>query len=135
MAATATPIISKSRTTDKKVYLAQFTNVLRLGSAIAVASTVVVTLVANWLMPVLYGEEFAGAGPVLAISLWAALPTTLGTFSVNWAINEGLARVQFEKVLGMAAASAPAGPGAELRSTPHRGRAGPPAPRIVTVAR
>jgi PST family polysaccharide transporter len=99
MAASAMPIISRSRTENPTVYLTQFTNLLRIGSAIAIFSMVVVTLSANWLMPVLYGDEFAGAGPVLAISLWAVFPITLGVFSGNWVINEGLARIQFEKVL------------------------------------
>jgi PST family polysaccharide transporter len=100
--ASATPIISKSKTQDRTLYLTQMTRLLRVTAAIGISSTLVTVLVAHWLMPIIYGPSFAGSSAVLAINMWSAVPVSFSMITSLWVINEDIAPIQFQKVLFMA---------------------------------
>jgi PST family polysaccharide transporter len=48
------------------------------------------TFAASYITSALYGNDYAGAGPTLAIHIWAALFVFLGVAQSPWSINEGL---------------------------------------------
>ena len=99
---TATPIVSKSRVQDRAIYLKQMTLLFRVTSAIGIVSTIGVSLVAPWIMPLIYGEEFAGASSVLSLSMWSTIPFTFNLITGTWVINEGLMHVSLQKTVVMA---------------------------------
>jgi len=64
---------------------------VRFAAAVGLA----VTLFADWLIQTLYGSEYAGAGTVLAIHVWAGIFASLLVLSGQWMILEGLQRLVF----------------------------------------
>src|SRR5204862_6174352 len=52
----------------------------------------------------LYGAQYSGGGPILAVHIWAALFVFLGVAQGPWTINEGQTRLAlFRTVIGAAA--------------------------------
>lgn len=88
--ASVTPSLAAARTQSRELYEAQLFKLFRLLSWIAVLVAVPMSFMADWVIVALYGPQYAAAGPVLAIQIWAALFVCLGMAQVPWTINEGL---------------------------------------------
>lgn len=54
-----------------------------------------VTLVAGWVIPLLFGEAYEASVPVLQLHVWAALPIFLGTAIGRLVVIEAKSRMQF----------------------------------------
>ncbi len=72
-----------------------FDVVVLLGFLIAIPMTVL----SKYLILFLYGNEYAEAGGILAIQIWAAIFIFLGVAKNPWIINEGLAKVSLYSTL------------------------------------
>jgi PST family polysaccharide transporter len=64
-----------------------------------------VTLVSSQIVYLVYGEQFAAAGPILAIHIWTGLFVFLGVALGPWIINEGLTKFFLAQTLAGAAAN------------------------------
>ena len=53
------------------------------------------TLLADWVIIILYGTEFKGAADVLRIYIWAGVFTFLGVASFKWMVAENLQHISF----------------------------------------
>jgi polysaccharide transporter, PST family len=74
-----------------------FTILIRIAYAIAIP----MTLLSRPLLVQLYGKEYAGAGAVLSIHIWASLFVFLGVGMSPWILNEGLTKYSlFQTVSG-----------------------------------
>ena len=61
----------------------------------SVAVALPTTLVADWLILILYGNEFKDAADVLRIYIWAGVFVSLGVASSKWLVAENLQRYLF----------------------------------------
>jgi PST family polysaccharide transporter len=62
-------------------------------AAIALGIAVPMTFASGYLTRFLYGNQYEGVGPILAIHIWAALFVFLGVAQGPWNINEGLTKL------------------------------------------
>jgi PST family polysaccharide transporter len=91
----AFPSIVAARGTSPALYEKRFEQLSRLLLRIAAAVSVAVTLLADWIIQTLYGPDYAGAGTVLAIHVWAGVFASLLVLSGQWMILEGMQRLVF----------------------------------------
>ena len=61
----------------------------------SVAVALPTTLIADWLILILYGNEFKDASDVLRIYIWAGLFVSVGVASSKWLVAENLAIYSF----------------------------------------
>jgi PST family polysaccharide transporter len=72
-------------------------------SAIALGIAIPMTFVSGYVTRTLYGSQYEGASPILAVHIWAALFVFLGVAQGPWNINEGLTRLALVRtVIGAA---------------------------------
>jgi O-antigen/teichoic acid export membrane protein len=57
------------------------------------------TLLSDWLIVLLYGQEYQAAGKVLMIHIWASVFVFLGVVSGSWLTSENLQRLSFYRTL------------------------------------
>lgn len=84
------PSIIAAKKISEKVYYERIQKVFDLMALIAYSIAIPMTFLSSWIILLLFGENFAGAGPVLAIHIWAALFVFLGVAASPWRLNEGL---------------------------------------------
>src|SRR5262249_3719360 len=75
------------------VYDERLAKLFKLVASIALAIAIPMTFLSNYLTKALYGNAYHGAGPILAIHIWAALFVFLGTAQSPWNIIEGLTKL------------------------------------------
>ena len=66
---------------------------------VAVAVALPTTLLADWVILILYGIDFQEAADVLRIYIWAGVFVTLGIASSKWLIAENLQRYLFFRTI------------------------------------
>jgi PST family polysaccharide transporter len=105
LVASAMPSLVEAHAKSEDNYYRQlqrlFTNLTRIAYLVAVP----MTLFASRLVPWLYGEQFAGAAPTLAIHIWTALFVFLGVAHGPWIINEGMTKFYLLQTTVAAAAN------------------------------
>jgi PST family polysaccharide transporter len=70
-------------------------------AGISLGVAVPVSLLSSWIILILYGPEFSGAGAILALHIWAGVPVTMGLAANTWMINQGLTNLMLQQtVLG-----------------------------------
>ena len=95
IAASAFPSLVESRKSNAASYNERLQRLFYLMTGLAYVIAVPMTFLSSRLMSALYGEEFAAAGPVLAIHIWGAPFMFLGVARGYWAVNEGLTKFVF----------------------------------------
>jgi PST family polysaccharide transporter len=65
----------------------------KLVSIVALSIAVPMTFFSNYATKALYGNAYAGAGPILAVHIWSALFVFLGVAQGPWNIIEGLTKL------------------------------------------
>ncbi|MDH5514060.1 MAG: flippase, partial [Gammaproteobacteria bacterium] len=89
---TLMPAVTRAKSTSlDDYYLIQKRLFIGL-AGIAYLVAIPMTIFSTPLITLLFGAEYSGAGPVLAIHIWAALFVFLGVATSPWVANEGLAR-------------------------------------------
>ena len=102
--ASVTPALIEAKKISPAVYRYRLANLFRLMSAIGLGIAIPMTLAAGLVSKTLYGSQYEGVAPVLAIHIWAALFVFLGVAQGPWNINEGLTKLAlFRTVIGAAA--------------------------------
>jgi PST family polysaccharide transporter len=90
--AASAPRIIATHPAGSVAYRLAYRRLLRQLLAIAVASALVLTVIARPLVQVLLGEAYLPAAPVLAICAWTAIPVYLGTARDRLAIDLAITR-------------------------------------------
>ena len=93
------PAVIKAKIKSKTLYDKRVQNLydLMVWSSIAVALPT--TLLADWVILILYGTDFQEAADVLRIYIWAGVFVTLGIANSKWLITENLQRYLFIRTI------------------------------------
>jgi O-antigen/teichoic acid export membrane protein len=95
------PAILSTRKKNKPLYQDRLQKLYDLMVWGSVAVAIPTTLIADWLILILYGNEFEDAAEVLRIYIWAGVFVALGVASSKWLIAENLEKYSFYRtVLG-----------------------------------
>jgi O-antigen/teichoic acid export membrane protein len=62
---------------------------------IALAIAVPMTFLSGWIVNVLYGEAYRGAGQILMVNIWAGVFVFMGVASGSWLASENLQKIAF----------------------------------------
>lgn len=95
------PSVVLAKNAGKLQYVArlEFTHTIMVILALALA--IPMTFCADWVVALLFGNRYHGAGMVLALHIWSALFVFLGVASHQWFVTENLQRyVLFRTICG-----------------------------------
>jgi PST family polysaccharide transporter len=95
----AFPIIVQSRETNADLYLKRLQNMFSMMSVLSYIIAVPLFILAGWLIPLLYGTEYAQASGVVSIHVWAGFFVAMGAVQSSWIISEGLTRLSLYRAL------------------------------------
>ncbi len=84
------PALLRARSRDPGEYQRRLQHYYDLSAALAYGLAVPIALLAPWLVQVAFGAAFRGAGPILAVHIWASIFVFLGVARSQWLVNEGL---------------------------------------------
>jgi len=91
--ASVTPALIAAKRTGIDLYRRRVFQLFRMMSVIALLIAVPMTFASDYAVRALYRSQYEGAGPILAVHIWAALFVFLGVAQGPWTINEGLTRL------------------------------------------
>lgn len=95
------PSIVALRKISKELYLDRMQTFYDLMVWLAILIAVPMTFFSKDIISLLYGNQYAGAGPILAVYIWAGVAVFLGVASEQYLLAENLIRVSFVRtVLG-----------------------------------
>lgn len=95
----AFPSLVAARHSNPQLYDQRMQTLCNVITAMAVAVALPMTLLARPLVTALFGNEYAAAAPVLAISLWGGVFVCLGMVQTCWYISEGLTRMALMRTI------------------------------------
>jgi PST family polysaccharide transporter len=87
------PSVLKARAENQGLYYRRLQRLFSLMTAMALALAVPMTFAARYLMPLVYGQEFSAAAPILAIHIWAGVFVFMGVAQSSWDLAENLTRL------------------------------------------
>jgi PST family polysaccharide transporter len=95
------PSIVEAKIIGEDLYYQRIGNLFRFMAGIAYGIALLMTLFSNPLVSLLFGPNYAGAGPVLAIHTWASIFVFLGVARGPWIVNEGLMKLSlYSSIIG-----------------------------------
>ncbi len=89
------PAIINARKTDLNRYYIRLQNLYDLLVAISIPVAIVVSLSANFIINMLYGNQYEGAGTMLSIHIWSGIFVFLGSASSQFLLAEGFTLTSF----------------------------------------
>ena len=92
LASSVLPALVKSQDHGPKTYTRRLALYFDASALVAYALAIPSTLFASQIVAVLYGPDYAGAAPMLAVGAWAGIFVFLGVARGQFLINEGLLR-------------------------------------------
>lgn len=92
LVASAVPALVRSRDQSLSEYNMRLQKLFTVLVSIAYLVAIPITVLSNEIVTLLYGNQFDGAGPVLAIHIWSAVFVFLGVGLGPWVINEGMTK-------------------------------------------
>lgn len=102
LTASAFPAIFEAKSMDPSVYRARLQALYDVLAWIGLGIGLIVSLFSGFIITVLYGEDYSGAAPVLALYVWSAVATFLGVASSQFLVAENYTRVSlYRTLLGM----------------------------------
>ena len=93
------PAIISSKDISQELYDERMMKLFRLMSFFAILISLIVTIFADQIVLMLFGEEYLEAGSVLAILIWGLIFIAWGTIQSTWDVNEGLVRLTLIRTL------------------------------------
>ena len=97
--ASVSPAIIRLRETNFARYTSSFLKLYFVLTWLAIGIALPLSLLSGWIIQLLYGAEFAAAGHVLAVHLWASLAVFLGVASGQYMLIEQLQKFSFYRTL------------------------------------
>lgn len=89
------PAVVSAKKVSKELYYTRLQRLYTFMVWMAIAIAVPMTFLSGWLVSVLYGEAYRGAGQVLMINIWAGIFVFLGVASGSWLASENLQQIAF----------------------------------------
>jgi len=93
------PAILKAKAEDEQVYQFRLQRFYDIMGAISLSASVIISLCAGPIVSLLFGRQYADAGPVLAVYIWAGIPVFLGVASNQFLLAEGLMKISLYRTL------------------------------------
>lgn len=93
------PSLTAAREQGETVYQARLNRLFHGLAAVAIAIAIPMTVLATPFVRLLYGTLYSGAGPILALHIWAALFVFLGVGQSAWTVNEGLTKLALRRTV------------------------------------
>lgn len=84
------PIIVQAKEISEEVYYKRLQQLFTIVSILAYAVAIPVTFLATPIVTLLYGNNYAEAGAILNVHIWAGLFVSLGVARETWITTEGL---------------------------------------------
>jgi len=84
------PAIIEAKKQSEKLYYERLQKLYDLMVWLAISIAIPITFLSDWLISLLYGDQFSQAGGVLVIHIWAGVFTFLGVANGKWVTNENL---------------------------------------------
>lgn len=84
------PAIINAKKQSEKLYYARLQRLYDLMVWMAIAIALPMTFLSDWVVNLLYGEQYFQAGSVLMIHIWAGVFVFLGVASSKWLLTENL---------------------------------------------
>ncbi|KAA2239913.1 flippase [Chitinophaga agrisoli] len=83
------PPLMRQQNEDREAYLSILEKWLRLSFWSSLCIALVMTCSAQWIIPLLYGDKYLSAAPILMIHIWAGIPVFLCVVVVQYLVIEG----------------------------------------------
>lgn len=99
------PSIVKAKRESPEIYRQRLEAFYSLMSLISLGVATLTFLFSNTIITLLFGAQYAEAGPVLSIYIWASIPVFLNIASTQFLIAENLTRVALYRTLAGAIAN------------------------------
>lgn len=99
IAASVFPAIVEAKKQSEALYIQRLQKLNDMMTWLTVLAAILVTVLADWLIAMLYGHGFQGAGSVLALHVWTGLFVSMGVVSGRWYLVEGLQKLLFARTL------------------------------------
>lgn len=95
------PTLTATHGNSETLYYQRLQRLFSLLARAAYLVAIPMTVFSTSLVSTLFGDQFAAAGPILAVHIWAALFVFLGVGMTPWIINESLTKFSlFQTLLG-----------------------------------
>ena len=91
------PAIIQARKTDQNRYMKRLQNLYDLLVAISLPIALLISFSANFIINLLYGDQFQGAGIMLSIHIWSGIFVFLGSASSQYLLAEGYTVISFKR--------------------------------------
>lgn len=92
IASSVFPAIIEARKFSEKLYYERLQKLLNLMALLSYAVAISITLLSKWIVIGLFGSEYAQAGSVLAIRIWAGVFVASGVIGGKWLVAENLVK-------------------------------------------
>jgi polysaccharide transporter, PST family len=97
--ASVSPAIFAAKQADEALYYHRIKQLMRLLVAIAVIIAIPMTFMSQTLINILFGNDYNGAGSILAIHIWSSIFVFIGGASQPWFIAEELTKMTLYQTL------------------------------------
>lgn len=124
------PSIIEARKRSEAEYYRRLQRLFDLMAGLALVIAVPMTALSGWVIHVLYAAEYAAAGPILAVHIWAAVFVFLGVAQSPWDVAEDLTRLALMRTVSGAVVNV----GLNLLLIPGHGGLGAAIATVVAYA-
>lgn len=90
LASSLFPAIVNAKKQNETLYYSRLQKLYDLMVFMSLAIALPMTFMSDWVVTLLYGEQYIKAGTVLSIHIWSGLFVFLGVVSNKWVLNENL---------------------------------------------
>lgn len=94
------PAIVEAKKQSEALYYQRLQKLYDLMVLLALAIAIPMTFLSNWLVLLVFGEDYAQAGVVLALHIWTGVFVFLGVASGRWYLIENLQMLVFYRTFG-----------------------------------
>lgn len=84
------PAIINAKKVSEELYHQRLKRLYSLMIWLGIAVSIPIMLLSDWLINLLYGSAYIGAGSILMIHIWAGVFVSIGIASSGWIINQNL---------------------------------------------
>ncbi|WP_442763325.1 flippase [Malikia spinosa] len=93
------PSIIKARSENQKIYYQRIQKLLELMMVLALSLAIPISLTADWIMTILYGEGYSESAQILIIHIWTGIFVFSGVAGGRWFIAENLQKYTLYRTL------------------------------------
>ena len=95
----ANPSIYAAKDKSEDLYYRRIGQLLRVMTLVSIIVAVPMTFLSGTVITMLFGNDYAEAGNILAIHVWASLFVFTGVATSSWFVAEGLTHLSFRRTL------------------------------------